>query len=570
MKNNKVHSLLSWITRKDILNREKLEEDLNEVKLRLQQKGYLEARVGPVQISTLKKQTLFGSVQQMYRIEIPVDLGPRYRVGKIKIEGNKNIRTDFLLSLIKLKQGKIYNIKKRNKSVEEIQKIYGSLGYFYCQIIPQEELDPEKKIADLKLTIVENDIVYLGKLDFVGNTFTKDHVLRREWLLREGKRLNINALEDSIRRMKQLGLVSIDKMPEIKPDPKDPQKIDLKVEVKELNRQMVNFNVGYSGYDGWFIALGYSTQNFLGMGESLNVSFQHGTRAKTYQLAFSEPYLFNLPASFGFNVFKTYFRYPLLYTRLGEGFNLSASGRIWRYLSGSMLFSYERIEITDINPDLSWSDPLSYYYYQEGKRRIASISPTIYYSTVDSPIFPSSGTKYLLNYRYSGGFLGGDVYLHKLKAEVVKFIPVFRKNTLGFHLVYQIQQPFGGKELPFYEKYFLGGEQSIRGFDIYTIGPKAPGGFVIGGNKAFYFNFEYSIPVNEQLAFVFFYDVGNAYDLGTNFNLKDVYSSLGFEFKVFIPMLNVPFRLIFAYNPRLINSEDNHFVFRFAVGPSFY
>ena len=167
-------------------------------------------------------------------------------------------------------------------------------------------------------------MVYLGKLEFTGNTFTKDHVIRREWFLREGRRLNINALEDSIKRMKQLGLVTIEKMPEIKPDPQDPQKINITADVKEVNRQMINFNVGYSGYEGWFLALGYSTQNFLGMGETFALNLQQGTIAKNYQFAFTEPYLFNSQASFGIDISKTYYRYPNLYTRQGEGFNVSS------------------------------------------------------------------------------------------------------------------------------------------------------------------------------------------------------------------------------------------------------
>jgi len=138
------------------------------------------------------------------------------------------------------------------------------------------------------------------------------------------------------------------------------------------------------------------------------------------------------------------------------------------------------------------------------------------------------------------------------------------------HAVYEGLEPFGGKGIPFYEKYFLGGERSIRGFDIYTLGPRDKSGNVLGGTKSILFNFEYAIPLTQQFSFVFFYDVGNAYDAGTPIRLKDVYSSAGVELKIFVPMLNVPFRLIFAYNPRLLESDDQHFVFKFAVGPSFY
>ena len=570
LKNNQVHSILSSVAGKDVFNKEKIDEDLEEVRLRLQQKGYLEAKVGTPELAMIPRKTIFGRTQKMLKISIPVELGPRYRVGTIAIEGNKVIRTDFLKSRVTLKQGGVYNIKKRNKFIEDIQKFYGGIGYFYAQVVPSENLDPVKKTADLTIHIQENDIVYLGKLEFTGNTFTKDHVIRREWFLREGRRLNINALEDSIKRMKQLGLVTVEKMPEIKPDPQDPQKINITAEVKELNRQMVNFNVGYSGYEGWFIAAGYSTQNFLGMGETFTLNLQQGTRAKNYQFAFTEPYLFNLPANFGIEVFKTTYRYPYMYTRDGQGFNVSSSARFWSYWGASLIYSLEDVAISDVDPSYAFSTSYWYYYYSEGRRRISSISPTLYYSTVDSPLFPTSGTKVMATYRYSGGFLGGDVYLHKLKLELVRFQPLWKNHVLGLHAVYEGLEPFGGKGIPFYEKYFLGGERDIRGFDIYTLGPRDKSGNVLGGTKSILFNVEYAIPLTQQFSFVFFYDVGNAYDAGVPIRLNDVYSSAGLELKIFVPMLNVPFRLIFAYNPRLLTSSDQHFVFKFAVGPSFY
>lgn len=570
LKNNQVHAILSAVAGKDVYNREKIEEDLEEVRLRLQQKGYLEAKVGTPEFATMERKTILGHRQDMLRLSIPVELGPRYRVGEIAVEGNKVIRTDFLKSLVGFKKGQVYNIKKRNKFIENMQKFYGGIGYFYAQVVPSENLDPERRVADLTIHIQENEVVYLGKLEFIGNTFTKDHVIRREWFLREGKRLNINALEDSINRMKQLGLVTVEKMPEIKADPQDPQKINVIAEVKEMNRQMINFNVGYSGYEGWFIAAGYSTQNFLGMGEAFTLNLQQGTRAKNYQFAFTEPYLFNLPANFGINVFKTTYEYPYMYTRKGQGFNLSSSARFWTYWGSQLVYSMEDIEISDVNESYQYISSYYMYYYSEGKRRVSAISPTLYFSTVDSPIFPSQGSKVLATYRYSGGFLGGDIYLHKLKLELVRFQPLWKRHVLGMHLAYEGLAPFANRRVPFYEKYFLGGERSLRGFDIYTIGPRDKNGSVRGGTKSFLFNLEYAIPLTQQFSFVFFYDMGNSYDAGTPIRLKDVYTSTGLELKVFVPMLNVPFRLIFAYNPRLLDVGDSHFVFKFAVGPSFY
>ena len=145
MKNNQNHSLLSGIFGKDIYNREKINEDLEEVRLRFQQKGYLEAKVGSPEFSWVTQKTVMGKLQKMLILSIPVEMGPRYLTGNITIEGNKVIRGDFLKQMITLKKGDVFNIKKSNKAVEDIQKFYGSIGYFYAQVAPRENLDPVKQ-----------------------------------------------------------------------------------------------------------------------------------------------------------------------------------------------------------------------------------------------------------------------------------------------------------------------------------------------------------------------------------------------------------------------------------------
>jgi outer membrane protein insertion porin family len=198
---------------------------------------------------------------------------------------------------------------------------------------------------------------------------------------------------------------------------------------------------------------------------------------------------------------------------------------------------------------------------------------------VDSPIFPTNGSKFLINYRYSGGILGGSVNMHKLKVEGVQFFPLWKhKHTLGVHLEYEGLSSIGGSWIPDYERFYMGGERSIRGFDIYRIGPKtitvgADGtvrSYNFGGTKSILFQAEYQIPLTQQFSFVFFCDIGNTYEQNRPIDFKNLYQSMGLELKIFIPMLNVPFRLIFAYNPRLENKGDDHFVFRFGIGPSFY
>jgi outer membrane protein insertion porin family len=566
MKHNKPHSLLSLIGGKDVFSKEKIKEDLEAVKNRLMERGYLEARVSSPEVSMFKKASVLGKIQQMLRITIPVEPGSQYRVGNISIAGNKVIKTPFLQRLVKLRKGAVYDIEKRNKCRQDIQDVYGNLGYIFCQVVPVENLDPVKRVADLTLQVHEGDVAYVGKLEFNGNTYTKDYVLRREWLLQEGSRFNTGWLKACLTRLKQLGLVGIAKEPEFKPDPEDPKKMDIKVHVKELRRQSATFNFGYSGYDGLFGALGYSTHNFLGSGETLEIYFQMGTRAKQYRFSFTEPYLFNLPANMGFSIYKTSVQYPG-YTLNEQGIRLTSSARLWRFLRGSLSYGYRDVKTAALDENLLLN-PLYNLYFYNGK--ISSLSPSVYYSTVDSPLFPSSGSKALFSYTYSGGFLKGDVNLHKTRLQLAKFFPLWNRHVLGMQLVHQAVFPFGGQEfVPRFERIYLGGEQSIRGFDMYRVGPRNERGEFIGGNKAFFMNLEYMVPLNDQFTVALFYDLGNAYAAGQQISLKDVYSSMGLEMRVFVPMLNVPFRLIFAYNPRTLEAGNNNFTFRFAVGTSF-
>jgi outer membrane protein insertion porin family len=565
MKNNKRHSLFTLLGSNDVFNKEKIKEDIEGIKHRMKQKGYLEAKVGTPETSMFDQKSAFGKIQKMQRIHIPIQPGPQYRVGAITINGNKIVKSNYLKGLVTMKKGEVYNIKKRDKIREQIQQIYGNLGYIYSHVAPVENLDPAKKVADLTLNIQEGEVAYIGKLEFEGNTFTKDHVLRREWLLQEGKRFNSGWLKNCITRMKQQGLVDIAKEPEFKPDSKDPQKLDVKVHVKELNRQNINFNIGYSGYDGLFVALGYSTQNFMGLGETLGVNLQTGTKSYQYRLSFMEPYFLNLPANLGFSVHKTAADY-YYYKRKSQGFDLTSSGRIWRFFRGSLRYRYEDVSVSDLDESLLEDSSYSLYYQDA---RISALSPTLYYSTVDSPMFPTTGNKILFTYQYSGGFLGGDVDMHKTKLQLQKFIPIGKRHVLGMQLVHQTLIPFGNKNVPNYEKFLIGGEQSIRGFEVQRISPRNENGWRVGGNKAFFFNLEYIVPLNQQISMALFYDIGNAYDFGQPISLKNVYSSTGLELRIFVPMLNVPFRLIFAYNPRTLEADDSKFVFRFAVGTSF-
>lgn len=571
MKENKKHGILSWITGKDVFKKNKLNEDLAKIKEKFQEYGYMEAIIGEPRIEDMEKRSIFFKKQKMKRVIIPVDAGYRYTVGEVKIEGSKVISSKYLRELIKLKKGEMYSTKVREKSVEEIGELYRNAGYLYTQIMPVENLDPKRKKVNISFQIYEGEVAYLHRLTIKGNTYTKDKVIRREFLLREGSRFSLALFKDSILRMKQLGLVELEKDPDIKPNPEDPTQIDVTLPVKELQRNNIQFTAGYSGYEGTFIALSYSTVNFLGAGENLQFTVQHGKRIKNYMFGFSEPYILDYPITVGFNIYNRQVIYPGLFDRKGKGIDFTIGARIKGYWRTNITYSYEyvNIDIPDSGDDSGYYYDPYYYGGWEGGYAVSSFLPMIFRSTVDSPLTPTRGTLYLASCKFSGSFLGGDISMIKPRFEWTFYHPLLKNHVVGLHLEYQFIKTLGDSQIPIWERFYLGGERSIRGYDIYTIGPRSALGANVGGDKSLVLNAEYIIPVGGPLYAILFLDAGNAFTSDQKISLGNLYTSKGLELRIFVPALRVPFRLIFAYNTPKIRADDNNFAFRFAIGTTF-
>ncbi len=582
VKENKKHGIIAWVTGKDVFKENKLDEDLASIKRKLQEYGYMEATIGEPRIEDIKKRSIFLKKQTMKRIVIPIDAGYIYKAGDVEIEGNKVISTKYLRSLIKFNPGEIYSTKIREKAVEDIGELYRNAGYLYAQVMPVENLDPKRKYVNVTFNIYEGEVVYLNRLEFRGNTYSKDKVIRREMLLREGDRFSLALFKDSILRVKQIGLVELEKEPEIKPLPDDPTKMDVILNVKELQRNNIQFTAGYSGYEGTFVALSYSTVNFMGAGENLQLMMQYGKRIKNYLFGFSEPYVFDLPITLGFNIYDRYMIFPGLYNQKTKGINLQFSARVKGYWRTNLTYGFDYVDVTlpSEEDEDYYYDPYLYsgssggyypgsYMYGLGNYNMSSVTTSLYRSTVDSPLTPTQGSLYLASCKFAGSFLGGDISLIKPRFEWTRFQPLISKHVLGFHLEYQSIHPIADSDVPFWERFYLGGERSIRGYNIYTIGPRSEKGTNMGGEKSLVFNAEYIIQVGGPLYAIFFYDAGNAYAHDQKVNLKNLYTSAGLELRVFVPALRVPFRLIFAYNNPKIYADDSNFAFRFAIGTTF-
>ncbi len=586
MKENQQLNLLSWVTGKSLFKQNKLPDDLANIKKKFQENGYMEATIGEPRIEEVTKRSFpFFKKQKMMKIVIPVNAGYLYRLGEVKIEGVKSFSAEKLKALIKLEKGEIYRTSIREKSVKDIQEVFTNYGYLYGQVIPVENLDPKNKVVNVTYNLYEGEICFLRRLEFKGNLFTKDKVIRREMLISEGEVFRLALFKDSVLRVKQLGLVDIEKDPDIKPAQDDPTQLDVMVNVKELQRNNIQFSAGYSGYEGMFVAASYSTVNFLGAGENLELTAQVGKRIRNYVFGFNEPYLFDYPISVGFNIYDRYMVYPYLYNRKGRGIDLTLGARIIGYWRSSLTYGYELVDISQPETQSgetetfdssslssSYYDPYSQGLMGWGHYIISSVSPSFYRSTVDSPLTPTRGTMYMISLKYAGTFLGGEIHMIKPRFEFTHFQPIIRGQSLGFHIEYSYVKPLRNSEVPFWERYFLGGERNIRGYEIYTIGPRDEQGSNIGGLKSLVINAEYILHVGGQdspLYLIAFHDMGNSYSQQERLSLKNMYMSSGVEARIFVPALRVPFRLIFSYNNRRIYRDDSNFAFRFAIGTTF-
>ena len=529
----------------------------------------------------------------------------------------------------KLKPGEYYSEKQVRKGLEKAREIYGSGGYFeftgYPDLKPRDQPNPSEPkapealtaaapppagppIVDVTMRMQEGKQYFVNRITFVGNTTTRDSVIRREMRLVENGVFNTEALKYSVKRLNQLGYfkpleggkdVNVDKTQGVD------NKVDVRLKLEEQNRNQLTFGAGVSQFEGFFGQLSFQTANFLGRGESLTaVAADRVARA---ELSARVHRAVPLRSEHHRRVRPLQARHPLhrpVHAEVGRRdvtFGVPLGGFTRMFTN----YSYERVRVTEIadvyqDPVVLQRNPFlrdSLLLGQGGERIISKVVPSIVHNTVDNPIFPTSGRRYTLSIDLAG--LGGNTNFYRPLAEGVWYLKQANRLTLGLRGPARYIHTFpASKELPIFEKLFLGGEYSIRGFDIRTIGPLDPvTGLVLGGNKSLLFNVEEMISIAGPLRLIFFYDAGEVQPgpelrspsaavpaggspdrvlPGKNFSLQDFKTSTGAEVRFFMPVLNVPFRLIFAYNPQRTGVLDNSlqpqsgFAFRFAVGTTFW
>jgi outer membrane protein insertion porin family len=496
----------------------KLEEDQQRIEEFYKDSGYFNAHTTGAKVEVVDTGggkwrlplVLSNSRGKGANIHISIEEGRLYHLNNINFIGVKLFRTPETLMrpVFQMSSGDVFSTSKLRKGFEELRKLYGNFGYIDFVAEPNIEAIPNTDKVDLTLNFDEGKQFFVRRIDFSGNTTTRDKIIRRELLVDEGDIYNTKLWEVSLLRLNQLGYFEVLKAEEaadIKRDTKS-DTVDITLKVRERGKNSIQLNGGVSGIAGSFIGFSYATNNLMGLGETLSLNSQLGTRQDNVTLGFTEPYFLDRPIQVGATVFYTRFDYnqareasilsgqnlTSLFSQLGaqnllnyvtnsRGFTVFASKQLRRsFARVGLSYGYSIQNVTTLTDAAT-----AYYTYIDFLRingpnplngiKQSSIIPTFSYNTVNHPITPTAGKSLSASLQFSGSVLGGNVnqILPTLDAKYFHRSPLNHKHIIGAHILGKFVTGYGGKVAPPLNRFYMGGENDIRGFEIWSISPVA-------------------------------------------------------------------------------------------------
>ena len=495
----------------------KLEEDKERIRMAYTKYGYFTAKVLDESVQIVPRgghgwrlPLFLTRSQGIYAdITIPVEEGRLYHLNDAKFVGIKLFREPtVLLNLFGMKKGDVFSTERLRKGIENMTKLYGQFGYIDFVPEPSFDFTPNTDLIDLTITADEGKQFFIRRIDFSGNTTTRDKVIRREILLDEGDMFNTQLWDYSILRLNQLGYFEMLKKEEAADIKRNPQTntVDITLKVKERGKNSIGLNGGVSGIAGSFVGFNYSTNNFLGLGETLSLESQLGTRMRNASFGFTEPYFLDRPLQLGFVVYIRRFDFDQgreasilagqnlipLYNQLGSqnllnyiqnshGFNVSASYPLRRSFARlSLTYGYD---ISNVKTLTTAANNYFQYINFSGVAgpnsldgiRTSHVTPGYSYNTVNHPIEPTGGHSVFISADFAGSFLGGNVSTVSptIDAKYFKPAPWHKTHILAFHVMGSMITGYDGRYVPPFSRRFMGGEQDIRGFEIWGITPIA-------------------------------------------------------------------------------------------------
>ncbi len=569
MKKTRQHWMFSWASRHDLYTESRFNEDTKLLRDLYESHGYLDVDIGePIIDSRVNEK----KTKKWLTLTIPITEGLSYKMGTVSFEGNHIFTDAELMKGFKFKKGVTLDKVGLGYVMKAIEGKYGQKGYIYATATPIFDKDPKTKIANVTISINEDQQYYLNRIEFYGNTSTRDYVLRREMGIGEQQIFNYQRYQRGLYKLKQTGLF------EVKDDPvinKVPNTRTVNVDIKgtEASKNELLFGGGYGGVNGFFISGAYRTYNFFGRGTTLSLNAELGKIQKLYSINYSDPWFFGKRVGLSATLYNQRLSY-VQFDQRAMGGSLAFSFPLGDFAGWQVGYRYERSRVDSVYSIVN-PNPLYPNYYTNSTT--SAVFGGIFLNTVNSPFRPTRGLSLNLNTTVAGAALGGTNYFIKPGFEGSLYLPTFKKQNAAFRVSSGFVTAYDGHGIPPWERFFLGGENSLRGFTTRSVYPITkdgryfidPGtGTIEGGNRYILTNAEYVFHIVEQLDLAFFVDAGNTYHERQRWELSNYRGDAGIELRFFVPMFNVPLRLIYSHNLRP-KPGDDFSVFQFTIGLTF-
>ncbi len=504
---NQEHWLFSFLGRSGTLRTDELKEDLETIRNLYYNIGYIQVQVDEPVIRQKTKDEV--------AVSITIKEGDQYRVGSITFKGNNLLNDAELGKEVKLKAGAVFSRDELKQDVTRIMDRYDGMARPFANVVPLFNIDPAKKTVAVTIEIQEGGEVRIGRISISGNSKTRDKVIRREMRLDEGDTYSKKAIKRSYDRINNLNFFeTVDIAPERRLQ--EPV-MDLNVKVKEKMTGNLSVGGGYSSVDK-LVGIAEITQgNLGGRGQLLKFKTQWGSKTKTLQVSFMEPYLFDKPVWGRVDVYKQEQNYDG-YRFDSNGFSLGIGKSFDEYLSGSLRYSFDRSTVRDITIlTIPYVLQQQLEFYGTGITT-SSIAASLVRDSRDFYLDPKTGSRSAVTLQYAGGPLGGDPEFIKGFVDSAWYFPVIWDTVFMARGRFGEINALGDKPVPIGERFFVGGSGTVRGFRYGTAGPVDILGNRVGALKELIFNFEYNFPLvpAAHLKGLVFYDMGRGFDDGTS------------------------------------------------------
>lgn len=550
----KEKSWISWLDDSGIYKKDALKIDLLRVESFYHDNGHLKVRVLEPQIDINKKD-------KKINVNIPIEEGEQYRVGKIEIQEDETFTGQELRTAVKIREGEIYNMSLVREDILNLTELYSKKGYAYADVFPVTKINDTARTVDLSIKASKGQKVYIGQINITGNTRTQDNVIRREFRLKEGDLFDSDKLKRSKQRINNLTFFE-----DVKVDTKQgkqPDLIDVQTSVTERPTGVFTVGAGFSSVENLIFSSSISQDNIMGHGQKLIFSTELSSRRTNFNLSFTEPHLFDSDILAGVDLFNRQTNFFSFHSESkGSGIRLGKS--LTEYDWVGLNYRFENVTLSDVAPENETP------FLKNGERTTSRIGPTYIRDTRDDFLNPTKGWRHVAKFELAG--LGGAKFFRS-GYETTYYHPLVGKLIGAVHGEINFADGYSNETLPIFEHYFMGGPNSLRGFTIRDIGPRTTSGDPLGGDKSLLLNVEAQYPVSKSLRTYVFYDRGNVYGAGTDsfkttssFDLAEMRHSIGAGLRFISPFGPIGV----SYGVKLDKAEgEKSGEFHFSAGGAF-